>query len=61
MQDLSIESSAALARLADRSDLDEQYERALRLAGWTKRGRAGTWEAPDDATSALRTLIAAAD
>merc|ERR1712225_23664 len=49
-----------IARLADPSNgkVDEKNEKALKLAGWTKRGRAGVWEAPDDATHSLQALVA---
>jgi len=58
--DLDVLSSATLARLADPSNgkVDEKNEKALKLAGWTKRGRAGVWEAPDDATTSLQALVA---
>jgi len=58
--DLDVLSSATLARLADPSNgkVDEKNEKALKLAGWTKRGRAGVWEAPDDATHSLQALVA---
>merc|ERR1712230_59270 len=58
--DLDVLSLATLARLADPSNgkVDEENEKALKLAGWTKRGRAGVWEAPDDATTSLQALVA---
>jgi hypothetical protein len=39
--------------------LDETLERALSFANWSKRGRAGIWQPPLDASQSLVDLVAA--
>lgn len=41
-------------------NVDERFERALMFAEWSKRGRAGVWEGPQDASNGLKKLVALA-
>ena len=38
-------------------NVNERFERALAFAQWSKRGRAGVWEAPEYANNSLKTLV----
>ena len=52
-------SSRSRGRPIRINDLDETLERALSFANWSKRGRAGVWQPPLDASQSLVDLVAA--
>lgn len=38
-------------------NVDERFERAMMFAQWSRRGRAGAWEAPDNVNRGLAKLV----
>ena len=55
----SAEVEALVAAKANRTGgVDEQLEKALRFASWSKRGRSGVWEPPEGANQTLVDLVA---
>ena len=51
--------SSSRGRHPRTNGLDETLERALTFANWSKRGRAGVWQPPLDASQSLVDLVAA--